>query len=82
MPNVVARVLTSVQVGVVLSLLGSGLLAVRNYLGDAATGFLVIGVVFLMPGLGFLISAGISWGLAARLGMLPKAPGESAELMR
>jgi hypothetical protein len=38
--------------------------------------------VFLMPGLGFLISAGISWGLAARLGMLPKAPGESMELTR
>jgi hypothetical protein len=32
---------------------------------------LVLGTVALMPGIGFILSAGLTWVLAARLGMMP-----------
>jgi hypothetical protein len=32
---------------------------------------LVAGTVVLMPGLGFIISAGITWVLARHLGLMP-----------
>jgi len=32
---------------------------------------LVFGTVVLMPGIGFIISAGVSWLLAAKLGLMP-----------
>jgi hypothetical protein len=35
---------------------------------------LVLGTVILMPGLGFIISAGITWILAGRLGLMPESP--------
>jgi hypothetical protein len=38
---------------------------------------LVFGIVVLMPGLGFIISAGITWILAARLGLIPEKPAAS-----
>lgn len=75
MPNAVARVLTPLQVGIVLTLLGLGLLMLRHSLPDAAPPLLVFGTVALMPGLGFILSAGISWFLAGRLGLMP--PGTS-----
>jgi hypothetical protein len=75
MPNAVARILTPLQVGIVLTLLGIGLLLLRHSLPDAAPPLLVFGTVALMPGLGFILSAGISWILAGRLGLMP--PGNS-----
>jgi len=78
MPNAVARVLTPLQIGVVLTLLGIGLLSIRNYLGaDMISPMLLMGVVVLMPGIGFIISAGITWLLAARLGLMPEQPSAS-----
>jgi hypothetical protein len=74
MPNAVARVLTPLQVGLVLTLLGIGLLMLRHSLPDAAPPLLVFGTVALMPGLGFILSAGISWMLAGRLGLMPPGP--------
>ena len=35
---------------------------------------LVCGTVIAMPGLGFIISAGITWLLASRLGLMPDHP--------
>ena len=70
-PNAVARVLTPVQIGVVLVLLGIGLLLLRHAGPDMDTPMLVLGTVILMPGIGFIISAGITWFLAARLGLMP-----------
>ncbi len=75
MPGAVARVLTPLQIGVVLTLLGIGLLILRYSVSDLATPLLVFGVVVLMPGLGFIISAGISWLLAGRLGLMPRSVG-------
>lgn len=72
-PSAVARILTPLQVGVVMTLLGSGLLMLRNSVYGARSGFLVAGMVVLMPGLGFIISAGLTWLLAGRLGLIPEA---------
>lgn len=81
MPNAVARVLTPLQIGVVLTLLGIGLLALRNSLGvDAVAPTLLIGTVVLMPGIGFIISAGITWFLAGRLGLMPDRSGGTNHL--
>lgn len=70
-PNAVARVLTPIQIGVVLVLLGIGFLLLRHAGPDMDTPMLVLGTVILMPGIGFIISAGITWVLAARLGLMP-----------
>lgn len=70
-PSPVARVLTPLQIGVVMTLLGVGLLSLRHSIPDGSAALLVIGMVVLMPGLGFIISAGITWGLARHLGLMP-----------
>ena len=70
-PSPVARVLTPLQIGVVMTLLGLGFLSLRHSLPEGSGAFLVIGTVVLMPGLGFIISAGITWVLARHLGLMP-----------
>ena len=71
-PNAIARVLTPLQVGVVLVLLGIGFLILRNGSNDHDAQIMrVLGTVILMPGIGFIISAGITWVVAARLGLMP-----------
>ena len=80
MPNAVVRVLTPLQIGVVVTLLGIGLLMLRHVDRSLATPLLVFGIVVLMPGLGFIISAGIAWFLAGRLGLMPEgSSGSRAE---
>jgi hypothetical protein len=76
-PNAVARVLTPLQIGIVLVLLGVGLLLLRNVGTDTRVPMLIFGTVVLMPGLGFIISAGVTWVLAARLGLMPESPAPS-----
>lgn len=70
-PNAVARVLTPIQIGTVLILLGIGFLLLRNLGPDYMIPMRVIGVLVLMPGIGFILSAGITWVLASRLGLMP-----------
>jgi hypothetical protein len=72
-PSPVARVLTPLQIGIVMTLLGVGLLFLRHSVSDGGTALLVIGTVVLMPGLGFIISAGITWLLARHLGLMPES---------
>jgi hypothetical protein len=69
-PASLSRVLVPLQAGIVLTLLGIGLLALRHSLPDLDTGLLIFGTVILMPGIGFILSAGITWLLAARFGLL------------
>lgn len=77
-PNALQKVLTTLQIGVVMTLLGIGLLAIRNHLGrDMGSPMLLFGTVVLMPGIGFLISAVITWALASRMGLMADAnPGK------
>jgi len=71
-PNAVARVLTPLQIGIVLVLLGAGFFLLRNIGTEMNNPMLVLGTLALMPGLGFIISAGVTWVLAARLGLMPE----------
>ena len=70
MPNLVSRMVATLQVGLVLTLLGAGLLALRNSVGDAGTAILVLGIVALMPGIGLILSAGLLWVLGRRLNLM------------
>jgi hypothetical protein len=79
-PAALSRVLVPLQIGVVLTLLGTGLLVLRHSLHDIASSLLVLGIVVLMPGIGFIISAGITWLLAARLGLMPHGAQKPHEL--
>lgn len=74
MPNAVARVLTPLQIGVVLVLLGAGLITLRHAGPQMDIPMRVLGTIILMPGAGFIISAGITWLLASRLGLMPPQP--------
>jgi hypothetical protein len=80
MPNAVARVLTPLQIGIVLVLLGAGFLLLRHTRPEMEIPMLVLGTVALMPGLGFIISAGITWVLAGRLGLMPENPAAADKL--
>ena len=70
MPNLVSRVMTTLQVGLVLTLLGAGLVALRPAVGDAGTTMLVLGIIALMPGIGLILSAGALWVLGRRLNLM------------
>jgi hypothetical protein len=70
-PSPVARVLTPLQIGIVMTLLGVGLIFLRHSVPNGDAALLVVGTVVLMPGLGFIISAGITWVLARHLGLMP-----------
>jgi hypothetical protein len=76
-PNAVARVLTPLQIGIVLVLLGVGFFMLRNVRTEMHDPMLVFGTIALMPGLGFIISAGITWFLAGRLGLMPEHPAST-----
>ena len=76
MPNAVARVITPLQIGIVLTLLGIGLLMLRHAEPDLRTPMLVLGTIVLMPGLGFIISSAVTWILAGRLGLMPGGPSK------
>lgn len=71
------RILTPLQLGVVLMLLGTGFLLLRgNTQLEAQTPFLVLGTLGLMLGIGFIISAGLAYLLAKHMGLLPQSTGE------
>lgn len=74
LPGGLARVLGPLQIGVVLTLLGAGLLLLHRSrsLTEISSALLVFGMVALMPGIGFIISALISWRISAHLGLLPQ----------
>ncbi len=76
-PGAIARILTPLQTGIVMVLLGIGLLQLRHAEPDLNTPMLVFGTVVLMPGIGFIISAGVSWFLAARLGLMPETTAQN-----
>lgn len=67
----VNRILWSLQVGVVTLLGGLGLAGISRTLADDASEPLrVLGVLLIAIGAGFLISAGLSYGLSRHLGLL------------
>lgn len=76
------RVLFPLQLGVVLTMVGAGLLYVRDGIQSGwQTPIMVYGTVILMLGIGFIISAVTAYWLARRLDLLPpKVKFEPAEI--
>jgi len=68
------------QIGVVLVLLGVGFFLLRNIHADIHIPMLILGTIALMPGIGFILSAGITWLLAGRLGLIPDGASTSEYL--
>jgi len=69
------RILASMQIGIILTLLGAGLLVTGNVFGGSLGGDLYIvltvsGIVGLTIGVGLLISAAISYRLCKAWGIL------------
>jgi hypothetical protein len=72
MSGAVARVFTPLQLGVVLALVGGGFYSLRGQVSEGSDALLVFGTITLTLGIGFIISAVVSWFLARHLGLLPK----------
>jgi hypothetical protein len=67
------RILGSIQKGVILALLGLGFLFLSlrySRLDPGAFLFTVVGVIALSLGMGFLVSAGVSYRLSKRFGLI------------
>jgi hypothetical protein len=79
-PSAMARVLISLQTGIVLLLLGAGFLFLGHAHPQMDLPMRVLGTVTLLPGLGFILSAGITWVLARRLGLMPESPSAAKTL--
>lgn len=79
MPNAVARVLTPLQIGIVMTLLGIGFLFLRHVGSDTDEGMTVLGTLVLTPGIGFILSAAATWVLGHRLGLMPQKPAVETE---
>lgn len=68
----VSRVFLPLQFGIVLTVAGAGFLSfLYSRAGDARL-FLGLGTLVLMPGIGLIISAVVSYLLARHLGLLPR----------
>lgn len=78
LPNAVSRVLLPMQIGTVLILLGVGFLTLRHIGPEYNAPMRVLGTLILMPGIGFIVSAGLTWLMAARMGLLPNAQEPNA----
>jgi hypothetical protein len=74
------RILWSIQAGIILVVTGIGVLYVsRSFAADEpATFFMVIGVITLALGGGFIISAVAAYGVSRRLGLLEPVPADNA----
>jgi hypothetical protein len=76
--NPYSRILSSVQSGAVLSLAGLAFLLMSGKMGESEQGFILIGALAAALGVGFLISALISFFLSKSWGLINgdhKAPG-------
>jgi len=80
LPGGLARILGPLQIGIVLTLLGIGLLILQHSLPDDAAPLLVFGMVAMMPGIGFIISAIVTWRISARLGLMGQPAASATEL--
>ncbi len=66
------RILSSVQAGVILLFVGIALLILGGHFGDVAEGFYILGGLIVALGVGFLISAGLSYRLSKAFGLFER----------
>lgn len=76
--NPMTRVLTPLQMGIVLTLAGTGFLYLRSSVPEGAAPFLVLGTFIFTLGIGFIISSVVSLALARHWGLLPQ-PAHAGE---
>lgn len=65
----ITRILAPLQLGIVSTLAGIGLLYIRGFFENSGA-LLIVGTLALMLGIGLVLSAAISWIIAQRLGLL------------
>ncbi len=63
------RILSAVQIGVVLAALAAGFLLVREMVPEGTVGFAVAGVLGLCIGIGYLVSAAAAYYLSKSWGL-------------
>lgn len=72
----VSRILWSAQAGIVLTAAGLGLeLASGRVQPEIGEGLVVMGIVAIALGLGFVISAAVAWAISRRLGLFEPIAG-------
>lgn len=75
------RILRAVQIGIILCAAGIGCRVIGWQTTlierDAVEGFVILGILLLSVGIGYLVSAGAAFGLGRSLGVY-SAPGEAA----
>jgi hypothetical protein len=69
----VARIMGSVQAGLILTLLGLSLLVVRAFVPGSSS-LLIVGVPAMAIGIGFLLSSAFSFRLSRSLGLINDRP--------
>jgi hypothetical protein len=70
LPVAASRILWSIQAGLVLGLVGVGLLLIRDRIPDGVEPLLVFGTLGLTIGIGFIVSAVVSYALSKHLGLM------------
>lgn len=74
--NAVGRILTPLQIGAVMTLGGLGFLYLQHDVGGSIP-LLGLGTLAVALGLGFMISAGLAWIMARRLGIMGEAGAQN-----
>jgi hypothetical protein len=74
-----SRILLSVQVGMVLLAAGIGMLFVRRFVPEFLSAPLILGVMGIALGLGFVLAAAASYILSQRLGLLDTSPSRRSD---
>lgn len=72
------RILWSAQAGVILAFFGLGMWVLRAYLPGPAEQFLILGTLAMSLGMGFILSAVISYLLSRSFGLLERAADAGA----
>jgi hypothetical protein len=84
-PGAAGQLLFSLQIGIVLVLIGLGLFGIhlgvtgKQEFRSMEIPVMVLNYLAMMTGLGFILSAGVSWFLAKRLGLIPEGVQASSE---
>jgi len=69
--NPFARILSALQAGAVIGLLGAGLILIPNLVSiEGSEGFIVVGVIALFLGLGFLASSAAAFVFSKKWGLI------------
>ena len=71
----VGPIIWSMMAGIVLATVGVGFRLRRRYIGnDAQQAFIVVGVIILALGVGFILASVMAYLVSSRLGLFPQRP--------